>query len=313
MSTTSVSAQNLSHAKRESSLHAVQQKLVDKIHAHGDLTYVSEERQLELLRQLSEFELGRFLIETGGLNGYWTHYVVTHPTVGRVTGLDQNNQPFHDLEAFILNKAPSALATQERFSIFKSQIQARIHEGVSFASVPCGVMGDLLELDYSRITNFALHGIDLDPEAIHHAKRYAEQKGLLSHCQFAEKDAWELQINEQFDLLASSGLAIYETDDERVTDLYNQLCKALKPGGVLVTSFWTPPPAPGFKTEWKLDQVNPQDALLQKILLVDLIDAKWQVYRSEETTINQLKQAGFSEIEIIYDSAHIFPTVIAKK
>jgi len=59
--------------------------------------------------------------------------------------------------------------------------------------------------------------------------------------------------------------------------------------------------------------VNMQDALLQKIVFVDILDCKWQIFRAEETVKSQLHMVGFDEIEIIYDTAHIFPTIIAKK
>src|SRR5690606_10588211 len=35
-------------------------------------------RTLDLLHQLKEFELGRFLLHNRGLNGYWTAYVFQH-------------------------------------------------------------------------------------------------------------------------------------------------------------------------------------------------------------------------------------------
>lgn len=300
-----LSAKQISHAQRASSFETARQALIEKIINRGDLPHVSVERQLGLIEELSEFDLGRFLIERGGLNGYWTHYVITHPC--------KKAFPLTALESFILNSAPSILATQQRFQIFKSQIQQRVGENCSFASIPCGLMGELLDLDYSDLHTFSLHGIDLDKETLKQAEDYAAQKGLLSHCDFSERDAWELNLHEKFDLIASNGLAIYEHDDQKVVALYRQFYAALKPGGVLVTSFLTPPPAPGLKTEWLLSECNVQDGLLQKILFVDILDAKWQAYRTEETVKAQLKQAGFCEIEIKYDKAHIFPTVIAKK
>jgi hypothetical protein len=68
----------------DSSFQAAKQVLIDKIQNRGDLPHVSVKKQLELIEQLTEFELGRFLIEKGCLDGYWTHYVVTHPTQGRL-------------------------------------------------------------------------------------------------------------------------------------------------------------------------------------------------------------------------------------
>jgi len=182
---TPLTAQNLSHEPLESSFQAAKDALIRKIQNRGDLPYISVTKQLELLEQLTEFELGRFLIERGGLNGYWTHYVITHPNQGRCSGLNTYGQPFHPLETFILDSSPYALATQQRFSLFKTQIQQYLHEGCSIASVPSGLMADLLDLDYSSFQTFTLHGIDLDQETLHQAESYAEKKHLLQHCHFS--------------------------------------------------------------------------------------------------------------------------------
>src|SRR5258708_16484272 len=187
---TPLAAQNLSHELRSSSFQEAKQVLVDKIHKRGDLSHFTVNKQLELLDQLAEFELGQFLIERGGVNGYWTHYIISHPTNGRLTNLNSHGNPFHSLEAFLLNSAPLCLATQQRFSLFKIQIQQHICEGCSLASIPSGLMADLLDLDYFALKTFTLHGIDLDPETLSQAKIYAEEKGLLPHCQFFQKDAW---------------------------------------------------------------------------------------------------------------------------
>jgi len=301
-----IASQNLSHTQRTSSFEQAKQNLIEKIKTRGDLPYISVKQQLELVDQLSEFELGRFMIERGGLNGYWTHYVVTYPEM-------KKDKSFHELESFILNSAPTCLAIQERYKIFKSQIKRHIHEGCSFASIPCGVMGEFLDLDYKNLIDFSLSGIDIDPETLAQAKEYAEKKKLSSHCHFFEKDAWALNLNNKFDLITSSGLSIYEPDDQKVVQLYVQFYNALKPNGVLIESFLTPPPFPGHVTEWLPSEFNPQDALMQKIVFMDVLDAKWQAYRTAETVKKQLQEAGFKEIVILYDKAHVFPTVVAKK
>ncbi|MES2345801.1 MAG: class I SAM-dependent methyltransferase [Chlamydiota bacterium] len=312
-SSTPPAAEHVSYEHATSSFQMAKQEIINKIERRGDLPYASIEKQLELLEKLGEFALGRFLIEKRVLDGYWTHYVVTHPLHGRITGLNHNQEPLHPLEVFLLDEAPSALATQERFSLFKDEIKKHIHEGCSFASIPSGLMAELLDLDYSHVQSFTLHGIDLDPETLSQAQTYAEEKGLTAHSYFSEQDAWKLDLSEEFDLIASNGLTIYEPNDDRVIALYMQFYGALKPGGVLITSFVTPPPAPGLTTEWDLKYVSQQNTLLQKIILVDLLEAKWQIFRKEETVKAQLHRAGFKEIEILYDKAHIFPTVIAKK
>jgi SAM-dependent methyltransferase len=271
------------------------------------------ERQLELIDFLADFDLGRFLLQRGGLDGYWIDYIVKHPTKGKLVGLNHEGKPFNPIETFLLNQAPTATATQQRFEIFKAEIQKKLHEGASLASIPCGLMAELLDLDFSKTSHLSLTGIDLDPKAIEYAKQNAKKLHLSDQCIFFQRDAWALNIHAEFDLISSNGLSIYQPDDEQVAELYRNFFEALKPGGWLVTSFLTPPPAPGLKTEWKLDVVNMQDTLLQKILFVDILDCKWQAFRSEETVKSLLNTAGFDRIEVFYDSAHIFPTVVARK
>jgi hypothetical protein len=304
---------NLSHERCEINFESGVQTIKAKIEQRGNLPYVSVERQLEILKELAQCDLGRFLLDRGGLNGYWTDYIVHYPERGRLTGLSSRGTPCNFIEGFMLNRAPFALAMQQRFQVFKREIQRRVQEDVVMASVPCGLMGDLLDLDYSAIAQFSLCGIDLDPEAIEQAKAIARTKGLEARCQFAIRDAWQLEMHEVFDLIASNGLSIYEPNENRVVALYRQFFEALKPGGCLVTSFLTPPPAPGVKTEWDLQRVNQSDALLQKILFMDILPSKWQAFRSQEQVEKQLREAGFSDLEIHYDEAHVFPTIIAKK
>lgn len=62
-----------------------------------------------------------------------------------------------------------------------------------------------------------------------------------------------------------------------------------------------------------MTKLNLADLLLQKIIFVDIMEAKFQCYRSSEQTHEQLKLAGFSDIQFIYDEAKLFPTVIATK
>ncbi len=303
---------NLSHTERDTLLGAIEH-IAKKIKQRGDLSYVSVARQLEILQELSRFELGRFLLQRGGLNGYWTNYIIQHPEQGRLRGLNSENQPFTQLELFFLEKAPTCLATQQRFEIFKREIQRRLHKGIALASVPCGLSADLLDLDYSQISDVSICGIDLDAESLSQSQQNAEDYGVAACCKFVQRDAWNLEYEGAFDLITSNGLSIYEPDDQKVVELYRQFFIALKPGGYLVTSFLTPPPIPGAKTEWDLRAVNSEHALLQKIVFSDILECKWQVFRCEERVRSQLLEAGFTEIQVIYDRVHIFPTVVCKK
>lgn|GEM_PF-135273 len=303
----SLKERNLSHHEQDVSFEASVHKIRDKITQRQDLPHISVDKQLKWLDLLTECDLGRFLIERGGLNGYWTYRVVSYPTLP-IKPLIKNV-----IEEFLFNKAPTCLATQQRFQIFKKELQKRVSEGAVFASVPCGLMADLIELDFSRIFRFALVGIDIDAEAIAQGQRFANEHNISENCTFLQRDAWALSINDRFDVLTSNGLSIYEPNDERVIDLYREFFKAIKPGGYLITSYLTPPPIPGQVSEWNLAKVSTADALLQKIIFADILNCKWQIFRSSKTVKSQLESAGFESIEFIHDEASIFPTVVARK
>lgn len=302
----SLEAQNLSHHQQDVSFEISVQKMRDKIIQRGDLPYIALDKQLELLDLLADCELGKFLIERGGLNGYWTYQVVNYPTLAIKPQMNA-------VEQFLFTKAPFALATQQRFQIFKEELQKKVSENVNFASVPCGLMADLIELNFSDITHFTLTGIDIDAEAISQGQRFAREHGISENCEFLQKDAWALGMNDHFDVLTSNGLSLYESSDERVISLYRQFFKAIKPGGYLITSFLTLPPIPGHVSEWNLAKINTADALMQKIIFADILHSKWQIFRSSECVQGQLKSAGFESIEFIHDEASIFPTAIARK
>ncbi|WP_246867243.1 class I SAM-dependent methyltransferase, partial [Dickeya sp. CFBP 2040] len=171
-----------------------------------------------------------------GLNTYWTHNLVTYPSA--TATLSSHS----DLEKLIYERFPVVLATRERFGIFRQQLQSRLHDGMVLASVPCGLMGDLLLLDYSHHQDVRLIGVDLDNQALEAAESLARQQHCDNRITLLQGDAWTLQLPEPVDVLTSNGLNIYEPDDEKVTDLYRVFNQALKPEGTLITSFLTPPP-----------------------------------------------------------------------
>src|SRR5579872_676663 len=270
---------NFSHASDTSEI-----TIKHKIEMRGDLPHATVEKQLKVYDALQEFPLGKFLLERGGLNGYWTYFIVSDP--------EHKKKRTNTLEAFILERAPIVLAMQQRFNTFKKELQKRVVHGGSFASIPCGLMADLLDLDYSLATNFTLTGIDLDQESLDQAKQCAAKKNLSDHCCFTAQDAWDLPYENTFDLIESNGLNFYVQDDAKVVALYRQFNRALKPGGCLIVSFLTTP------AEWLPTQIDPEDMQLQRIIFVDIINSKWRTFRSVETTTAQLKEAGFAIEEL---------------
>ncbi len=303
----------ISHLSSPETLEQTLQKITKRIQQEGDKPYITVKDQLELLAQLNQFDFGRYLLQNQGINGYWTHYVLTHPWFGRQTGKNNRGESFTELENFLLNRAPVVLATQQRFEIFLKENQTQVKNHAALSSIPCGMMGELFYLDYDTIENIDLIGIDYDDQILNDLKKITEHKKQSKFIKTIQKDAWDLNLQNEFHLISSNGLSIYEKDDEKVMELYRQFYNALKPNGKLVTSFLTHPPTLTHQCEWDMSKINQSDLLLQKIIFADIIQAKWQCYRSSEQTHAQLKSVGFENTRFIYDEAKIFPTVVACK
>jgi ubiquinone/menaquinone biosynthesis C-methylase UbiE len=308
-----IQEQIISHNNKTIDLEDSILQIQTRILQEGNKPHVSVEEQLALLQQLSEFEFGQFLIKNQGINGYWTHYMLTHPWVGRKTGLNNQGQAFTDLERFLLDQAPTMIATQQRFEIFLKENQKSVNHGAVLASIPSGLMGELLYLDIKHVDNLRLVGIDFDLNTLNEAKDLAEKMQPGQNIELLHQNAWTLPMQDQFDLISSNGLNIYEPDYDKVTELYRQFYKALKPGGKLVTSFLTYPPMTIEDCEWVLDKVNTDHLLLQRIIFADILNAKFRCFSTTKQTKKQLESAGFNEVHFLYDEAHIFPTVIAMK
>tara|TARA_R110000868_G_scaffold54880_1_gene171077 strand:- start:650 stop:1540 length:891 start_codon:yes stop_codon:yes gene_type:complete len=265
----------------------------------GDTSDLDE--KIKLLTELSEFELGRFLLTQRGLNGYWTAYVILHGPI--FVGLSP-------LESWILHRAPGIKGTRERFFIFQQQVQKRLLNNMALASIPCGLMDDLLTLDYSELSDITLTGIDLDLSSLNLARKNAIIKSI-DFANFIQEDAWDFEAKDSFDAIVSNGLNIYEPEPKRLLELYTQFYSALRDEGTLITSFVTPPPVISSRSPWK--HVNEEHALMQRLIFGELMKVNWQSYQLEEDVVHQLEQVGFRVQEVIYDSQCVFPTIIAKK
>ncbi|MFL9859507.1 methyltransferase domain-containing protein [Paraburkholderia madseniana] len=281
--------------------------IVERLRGAGDVPGATVEQQVALANELSGFELGRFLLEHRGLNAYWTHRLVTYQA-GAATPAAMTA-----LESRIFDALPAVLATRERFGIFRRVLQALLAPGMVLASVPCGVMGELLLLDYAGLEEVELVGVDLDQAALDYAAALADERGLAARVSLHRKDAWSLGMHAGFDVLTSNGLNIYERDDGRVVALYRSFFDALKPGGKLVTSFLTPPPTLSTESPWDMAQIDRGVLALQHLLFVRIIEAQWSAFRTHAQTDSQLREAGFVDIEFIDDRTRMFPTVVARK
>lgn len=277
--------------------------LKNKIIRRGDLPYISVEDQLKYVDELAQFPLGRILLEKRSIDTEWTDYIITHT----------NKKKCAPLEDFILNRSPFTKGWRELLKNFQKLSKENLKDGVVLASIPCGAMRELLELDYSSISNFTIIGIDIDLNSLSLAKKFAIQKGLSKNIRLYQQDAWKLPYNSEIDIITSCGLNIYISDQKKVLDLYRQFFKALKPGGKLIIGFLTYPPEEAKDSEWRLKQISSKDILLEKILYKDILDVEWRNFRTSKEFESELRMVGFTYITFYYDELHVFPTIIAKK
>lgn len=297
---------NITHFGKLSSLENAARDIKTRIVQRGDLPHATVDRQIQMVDDLLKFPLGRFFVEHRGANGYWTDYIINYP-------YSITKRKLSDLEDFILKRCPLTLATRERFKIFQNLIKSELRDNMVLASVPCGCMRDLLEVDFSKYSNFSLIGIDIDPESLEHARKLATQKKLNEYTNFILSDAWSLGFESEIDLITSNGLNVYEPDQKRVLDLYKVFYQSLKPGGILIIGVLTYPPGQYQVSEWKLDLLTEDDMLIETILFQDILCCNWRNFRTIEEIYKDFYGTGFTKVAISYDTYHIFPTVIAIK
>lgn len=141
-------------------------------------------------------ELNQFLPANNGLNGYWTAYaILTAP----------KKDDLHPLEDWLVNRSPGFIATQQRFIVFQDILKELIKDNMNLASIPCGLMDDLLTLDYSSSLDLACNNA---------------QTHCIENISVHKRDAWNLKINNEFDVITSNGLNIYEQKDKYVSLTY---------------------------------------------------------------------------------------------
>lgn len=269
----------------------------------GEKSLSTLKEQLDILDQLAESPLGRFILENKGLNGYWTDYTLRPP----------QNVSFTPLEKFYLEKAPSVIASRESFYISQAIMQENLKEGITIASLPSGVMANVLTLDFSNIKKMSLVGIDLDFEVLVYANQLAEERKLQNYLELLQYDAWKFEDESKYDMISSHGLNLYIDDEEELIALNAKCYQALKPGGLYVSSFLTPSPFDSANSPWDMSKVNEEDFRYQRVIFEDVAKVKWRHFHTYDQVANQLTKAGFTSIEFVPDKACIRPVIVAKK
>lgn len=299
---------NVSHSTNtsEKKINEEYNRIKKQIEFSPEFNNSERKLRIEYLDKLMEFGFGRFLIFNKGADGFWTDKLLSWTP--------KNEYIFkNEIEEYIFKDALVTTSSRERFKIFQEEIQKNLNSRMTLASIPCGLMRDLLTLDFTNVKNIDLIGIDLDPNSIHLSKDLAEKNDLNNCVEYECKDAWNLELDSKVDIITSSGLNVYEKNYEKLINLYKSFYRALKNDGILITSFLTPPPNICSNSPWMITDIPEKTLELAKIIFGDILELNWQNFKTEKEVLTDLKKAGFKDFQIKYDSRKIFPTIIAKK
>jgi SAM-dependent methyltransferase len=266
--------------------------------------FVNDEKKLSLFNQLCEFEYGRWLLINRGLNAYWTYYMIFY---------EELNVKLHPLESIMIEKSPGVVAGRERSIRDRKIIQNLVKNNMTLASVPCGYMNDLLRLELKYTNGVKLVGVDLDPKAIEYAKENAKKFNKEAISSFYLRDAWALNFENEFDIIHSSGLNIFVQREADLISLYSSFYKAIKPGGFLLTTSNMPPMDDNNKLFWNISEAEFGEMPMQGILYSEIIQVRQGLFCTEKQIINQLTSAGFTHVDVDYDSRKMFLSFIARK
>jgi hypothetical protein len=305
----------ISHKEDQKTVEDIVEKIKQRIIKQGDQPGAPVDEVLRHLDNMKDNQVGQYLLKnSGGWNGFWTNYFLTYPLRNKFDFYFRHPND-SDLSSFeqSLFSFPLVKATQQRFQIFLEENQKLIKEGVIAASIPSGLFGELLYLDYTDIRSCELHAIDLDMDSLVYAKQNAIHFKLDHFVHYGRKDAWELGCENKFDFISSNGLNIYESDENRVIELYKGFYKAIKPGGKLITSYIETPPHLNEYSAVKVDKLDVENLKIQKIVMIDILQSTWANFCTQDEMFKRLEEAGFKNIKIRFDDAHMFPTIIASK
>lgn len=280
--------------------------------AFEDREDAKREELLHLLSDLSTSDFGMSMLYHQGITGYWTHYMVLYPM------MKDHPRYAHmgEFDRWLLERCPVIRATQQRFKHFLQAVKD-YHKDFSdnvltLASLPCGLMDDLLWLrGLEKETR--LIGLDIDRTALQLAEQQAMYHRKRYSCSFFQVDAWQLGWHDVFHMVLSNGLIFYEPDDMRVIAFFERAKQALKQGGFLITSNLTPPPSISADCPWVADEVDIADARIQRLLFQYIIKPNFQAYRTSSQMQKLVEKAGLAFVEERQDKANMFPTYIIQK
>ena len=304
----------LSHTLQHTSTNVdkVVTQLCRRIEQAGEQSDITIQEQIDMVHQLAQFGMGRYLLLHRGLNAHWSRYLkLLYPQKQRALGVNLDGEPFTPMERWYL-ESPPAQASQECWQMCRQVLQKQVHDYTTMASVPCGALDDLLELDFASHRHVGLVGVDIDAEALCLAEDNARDHDLIQQVQLRQADAWNLNTRNQWNVVTSKGLAGYEPSFKRLLQLYEQFYLALKPTGVLVTNLWMPYDG---KLKPKISLTLKEQKELKRFSLLTrhILQVKWSQIMTQGQMSDLLQRVGFTDIRFSPTTNGLCALVTAKK
>ena len=154
--------------------------------------------------------------------------------------------------------------------------------------------------------------LNLNPDSIELAKRFADDRGLANKTQFLQRDAWNLQMDNSFDRVVSLGLNIYSPTIEVAINLYKSFYRTLKEDGQLLVSYMSPlPTSPD--CEMDLSQRGPIDTKLMPLIAEILQQKFFNHLNTTAQIVENLTSAGFKSVSCHHTSYRALNIAVAVK
>lgn len=204
----------------------------------------------------------------------------------------------------VLLRMRSARSMRNRFLHAQREILAAARRQAAEArdsfrvlSVPCGIARDLSEaaIELGAVlpgihARSRFFGLDLDPEPLELSRRL---EGVDDRFEFISGDVFDSSAwPGDLDVICSTGLGEFLTDT-MLARLYDHACRALREGGVFVTSGMSPDPVADY-------------------LMRELAELR-TTYRSADQLVPLLTAAGFHDVTTRRDEVGLQTLVVARK
>jgi hypothetical protein len=292
-------------------LRVAVEELAAQIEADGDAATSTIRDRLDLLQQLTEFSLGRFLITKGRLDAEHQFVVSTWPQVRASARSRTMADSLHPLERFLLEESPTMRAFQKRHSAMVAALPNFLAGAKTLAIVPGCLCEDLTELPDSKAVAAgleAVYHVHVEASAASPQGTQANASAKLASTPFGSiaeavtVESWEsLLLPRPVDLIVTGTLAMNEPEITDIGRLYGQLHGALDgEKGKLITGFLT-----------QSSNASASVVETDRMLFRDVIRTSWSQGRSADTVASQLVAAGFARVDII-DHNGSYGTALAR-